>query len=239
MYELAICDDDGEFASELKAQLTELLSERGAEGRVTLYSEPEGLMSALLRGESCDLIFLDILFGTEKGVRFARTLRERKWDVELVFVTSTDQYALAGYDVRPLNYLLKPVSREKLSQVLDCFLETRTPQMLQLSTSQGLIRLAMMDVLYFEIYSHTIVIHQRDGGERTCRGALGELEAALPPNCFVRTHRSFLVNLAHIAEIERNRARLTSGEFVPISKAAYPNVLTSMIAYDRSRNRLN
>lgn len=237
MYEIAICDDDGSFASSLQALLSEMLRERGADFHVSLFSDPSSLLASLQRGASCDLIFQDILFGVEKGVRFARLLREKKWDIDLVFVTTSPQYALAGYEVQPLNFLLKPVTRDKLGPVLDCFLERRTPRTLQLTTSQGLMRIPMMDVLYFEIYNHTITIHLRGGGKRTWRGALHELEAELPPHCFVRTHRSYLVNLAHISEIERSQVQLTSGEFVPISKSAYANVLTSMVAYDHRGNR--
>lgn len=218
--------------------LSDMLRERGADCHVSLYPDPNRLYSAIQRGEGCDLIFQDILFGAEKGVRFAKLLREKKWDVDLVFVTSSKEYAVLCYAVQPLNYLLKPVTREKLAPVLDCFLERRTPQILQLTTSQGLMRIPMMDVLYFEIYNHTIVIHLAGGGDRNWRGALNELENMLPPHCFVRTHRSFLVNLAHIAEIERSRIQLSSGEYVPISKSAYANVLTSMITYDHRKHRL-
>lgn len=237
MYEIAVCDDDLAFARELQALLNALLGERGADARVSLFADPSDLLSALQRGFDCDLIFLDILFDSENGVRFARLLREQDYDADLVFVTSSPEFAVAAFDARPLHYLLKPLTRDRLAQVLERFLERRTPHNLQLATPQGLLRLPVLDILFFEIYNHTIVIHLRDGREKAWRGSLGELEALLPPHCFVRTHRSFLVNLAHISEIDRTRVLLSSGGSVPISKSAYPGVLTSMIAFDQRKLR--
>ncbi len=236
MYEIAICDDDSAFAQELEEMLSELFLARGVNCRVSRFSDPSQLMNALERGANCDLLFQDILFGEERGLRFARLVRERKWDLDLVFVTSSEEYAVAGYDVRPLHYLLKPIRREQLEEAVDRFLERRTPCTLCLTTPTSTVRLPISEILYFEIYNHTVVIHLRDGGDRSWRCTLHDLESMLPPEQFVRIHRSFLVNLEHIAEIERDRVRLTSGDYVPISKNAYANLQLSLVAFDRRRH---
>lgn len=232
MYEIAICDDDAAFAAELRALLDEILEERGAAHHTALYANPGALLHALEGGARCDLIFQDVLFGAERGIRFAKLLRERKWDVDVVFVSSSAEYAVDGYAAYPLNYLLKPISRDRLAEVMDRFLERRTPRVLRLSTSRGVVRLATADVLYFEIYDHDILIHKTDGGTQSWTGTLKELEAALPPRSFVRPHRSFLVNLEHVSEISRAQMKLTSGDSVPISRNLYRKVQLSLVEYD-------
>ncbi len=235
MYEIAICDDDGAFASELSSTLSRLFAERDAPCHVTLFSDPARMLSALERGERCDLLFQDILFGEEKGLRFAKLLRERNWDLDLVFVTSSEQYAVAGYDAQPLHYLLKPLRLEQLSSVLDRFLERRAPRILSLTTPQETVRLPVTDALYFEVYNHVVKLRRRDGGERSWRGTLQELEDELPRGRFVRVHRSYLVNLEHIDVIKRDRLRLSSGDVVPLGRTDYVNVQMALAAYDRRR----
>ncbi len=232
MYRVFICDDDSVFASGLEKRLTEMLRERGASFRIQLFSDPSKMLNALEQGEKCDLLFQDILFGREKGIRFARLLRERKQKIEVVFVTSSADYALEGYDVQPLHYLLKPVNDKQLSEALNRFFRRLTPRMLSLTTPHGVMRLPVTDALYFEIYNHTVTVHRADGGSQSWRSTLKELESELPSDCFVRTHRSYLVNLEHIAEIERGNVILTDGCSVPISKNAYANVRLALVNFD-------
>ncbi len=235
MYDIAVCDDDGDFVARFRTLLSEIMAERGAAFQLSSFSDPGALLRAFNSGARFSLIFQDILFGVEKGIRFARMLRESDRDFELVFVTNNPEFAAESFSAFPLSFLVKPVTSEALARVVDRFLERRSPLVLQLTTPQGLLRIPLSDALYFEIYGHNVVIHLADGSEKTWRGALHELEAELPPNCFVRTHRSFLVNLAQISEIERGQVRLSAGGFVPISRSAYDHVIASMIAFDHRR----
>lgn len=236
MYEIAICDDDRAFMSELEALLHELLSERKTDCHVTQFSDPSALLAAIEQGMCCDLLFQDIFFGQEKGLRCAQILRDQNYDVDLVFVTTSRDYAVDAYSVQPLHYLLKPLSRTELSRALNRFLQQHTPQVLCLTTPQGAFRVPMTDALYFEIYNHTIVVHLSDGGSRSWRGSLQELEAVLPSDQFVRTHRSFLVNLEHISEIGHNQILLTTGDTLPVSRNALANVRMSLLSFDRRRH---
>lgn len=236
MYQFFICDDDSSFTSGLESMLSEMLKEHGIAFHIRQFSDPAQVLDALKLGASCDLLFLDILFGREKGVSFAKLLRERNWDIELVFISSTSQYALDSYDVYPLHYLLKPVSPDQLCVVLERFLERHTPHLLSLTTPQGMIRIPVTDVLFFEIYRHIIEIHLCSGDSQSWRGTLQELESTLPEGRFVRIHRSFLVNLEHIARIGHNQLRLSSGDLIPMSKTDYSNVQVNLIAFDRRRH---
>lgn len=235
MYEIAICDDDRTFAAGLKARLLDMMEKRNAPCRLSLFTDPEGLFDALERGASCDLVFLDILFGEEKGLRFARLLRERKWDADIVFVSSSPDFAVDSFASFPLNYLLKPVSDQRLAEVMDRFLKQHSPRMLCLTTAKGMLRVPVSDVLYFEIYSHTIIIHRQDGASSSWSGTLSALEKQLPADCFVRPHRSYVVNLGHIVRLDRASLTLSSGDAIPISKNAYLNVRLSLVRYDDAR----
>lgn len=236
MYEIFICDDDAAFAAELSSMLSRAFEKRGDQCHVTLYPDPARVLSALKRGARCDLLFQDILFGEERGIRFGKLLREQNWDIDLVFVTSSQQYAVAGYDAQPLHFLLKPLEEERLAEVLDRFLARRAVNTLSLATPQGTVRMPLSDVLYFEVYNHVVNLRRRDGSEGSWRGSLQVLERQLPVGRFVRIHRSYLVNLEHIAVIGRDRLRLSSGDIIPMSRADYASIQLGLAAFDRRRH---
>lgn len=232
MFEIALCDDDNSFLSGFQALLSGVLDERAVEYRLSPFSSPEKLMKSLVDGRHFDLLFLDVLFDTERGIQFAKMLNERKWNIDVVFVTSNPDYAVEGYTAFPLSFLLKPIARDRLAAVIDRFLGKHMPQRLRLTTARGVIQLPVSQILYFEIFGHDVILHKTDGTEENWSGTLKELESALPPRSFVRPHRSYLVNLEHVTGIVRYRMALSSGASLPISKALYRQIQCSLVEYD-------
>ena len=92
------------------------------------------------------------------------------------------------------------------------------------------------DALYFEVYNHVVNLRLRDGSESSWRGSLQDLERELPDGRFTRVHRSYLVNLEHIAVLGRDGLRLTTGDMVPMGRSDYANVQFALTAYDRRRH---
>ncbi len=233
MYEIAICDDDAAFASEFQVLLSDVLEEKDAEYHVSVFEDPEDLLRTIESGKRYDLLFQDVLFDTEKGITFVKRMREQGWGADVVFVTTCMEYAVEGYDAYPMHYLLKPVSRERLTEIMERFLQKHTPQIMCLRTPKGIVQFRVGDILYFEVYNHDIILHKTDGSQMTFRRTtLQEMESSLPMNRFVRSHRSYLVNMEHISEVLRYQIRLSTGETIPISKRLYQNVVHSLIDFD-------
>lgn len=232
MYEIAICDDDAAFTAAFQQQLGRALDDRGAESRVTVFSEPDALRDAVAGGRRFDLLFLDVLFArAERGISLAASLREMGCAADIVFMSSSPDFAAASFDVSPLHYLLKPVAEEKLRTALDRFLDKNTPCFLRLHTHGGHLQLPLSEVAFFEIFVREIVVHKTDGTKESCVGTLKELEDRLPASGFVRPHRSYLVNLDHITEIVRYQLRVTTGETVPVSQKLYAHVQQAIIRH--------
>ena len=308
MFEIAICDDDKEFLNAFEARLTAAIQETDMSGRIVCYTDCGALLEDVRGGRKYDLLFLDILFGTEEGngpagsrrepggnaagtrremdmsaagtrreidmsaagtrremdmsaagtrretgmngaepwretgmngaetqremgMSTAKVLREMGVGADIIFMSTTPDFAVDSFDVSPLHYLLKPIEEEKLKMALARFLDRNRPGSLSFSSPRGILRILLADILYFEIYGHEILIHQAGGNCDTCTGTLKELETALPARIFVRPHRSYLVNLDHVAAISRYRIRLDDGEFIPISKNLYRQTQESFIEY--------
>lgn len=240
MYEIAICDDNAVFAAGFETQLSQALASRSADCHLSVFSEPASLMDQLERGQSCDLLFLDVVFAeTEQGIRFAMALRERQPDTAVIFMSTDPGFALDSYDAAPLHYLKKPVDPAKLDEARDRLFRLRAPWTLRLPSAGGQIQVRVEDILYFEVYSHDITIHKAGGDTESCVGTLRDLETHLPPHTFVRPHRSYLVNLDHIAAIARYTLRMSSGDEIPVSKKLYHDVQVAFIDHaDRTSRGL-
>lgn len=237
MYEIAICDDDVEFSVGFRSMLSAILDERNAAYRVALFSDPSELMRSIESGVRYNLLFQDVLFDTERGIRLAKDLRLQKQDMDIVFVTNAAQYAIEGYAVYPLNYLLKPVSREKLSEIVDHFLEKQAQQYVSLQTARGQVQIQLSDVLYFEVFNHEIIVHLTDKSCVSYKGTLRELELSLPAHLFARCHRCYLVNLEHVRRVSHDQMLFSTGETVPISKRLYTQTMHRLNEY-ADRNSL-
>lgn len=231
MYEIAICDDDQLFLSAFKPMLTDALASRNISCHLTFYSDPASLWQAIEHGRFFHLLFLDVFFEAEKGIRFAKFLRERNSQTDIVFMSSFPGYAAESYDAFPLHYLLKPIDPKKLDVALTRFINKNESQKLHFITSKGHLFLSIADILFFEIYGHQIVIHLENGIKESCVGTLKELEQSLPPLTFVRPHRSYLVNLGRISKISRYQILLSSGDVIPVSRDLYSAVLNSFIDF--------
>lgn len=230
MYEIAVCDDDAAFAADLERQISRAMERRAQPFRLTVFPDPAALLQSIESGRKYDLLFLDIVFArSEQGIRFAGYLRDRRYGAAVVFMSANRDYAADSYDVPALHYLVKPVDQARLETALDRFLDQAQPVSLRFSSPRGTFCVFLPDILYFEIYSHEIVIHKTDGTSETCLGTLKELENHLPPLTFVRPHRSYLVNMDHIVKIVRYQIQLSSGDDIPVSKKLYQQVQAAFI----------
>lgn len=230
LYNIAVCDDDRAFAEAFRERLIAALGRRDAECAVTLFSDPDELSRSVEEGAWYQLLFLDVMFSdTEQGLRLAASLRRAGCGADIVFMSSSPDFAADSFDVSPLHYLVKPIAEEKLETALERFLEKNTPTMVRLRSSRGYVQIHLEEVTFFEIYSREIVVHKADRTSEICVGTLKELEDRLPAHTFVRPHRSYLVNLDRIVEIVRYHLRVSTGETIPVSKKLYGAVQQAIV----------
>ena len=147
-----------------------------------------------------DILLLDIEMSEMDGMAAARRIRERDDKVVIVFITAAPQYAISGYEVRALSYLLKPLPwfafSQELKKSIDMVRRNGDDSML-IETSNGQMRLNLADILYLESIRHTIVIHTLEG-KLSINGTLKDMEAKLADHHFFRSNSCYLVNLKHV-----------------------------------------
>lgn len=147
-----------------------------------------------------DIIFMDIEMPLMTGMEAAHSLRERDQEAILIFITNMKQYAIEGYSVNAMDYLLKPVSYPQLAQVFHKALRQlsgRTEKFISLPSATGIRRVSVKDIISIEIKTHRITWNLIDGTIDSW-GTLKEAEKLLPERQFARCNSWTLINLRHL-----------------------------------------
>lgn len=214
---IAIVDDVREDARQLQNFLCRYQDETGTECSAALYSSAVEFLSG--HQPVFDLVIMDIDMPELNGIDAAQRLREAGDNVILMFVTNMPQYALKGYEVDAVDYVLKPVAYEDFALKLrkaGRYIRLNQSARLALQTADGVMLVASADVLYVESARHYLIYHTTEGNHRV-RGTLGDAEAELPSLTFARCNNSFLVNLRHVKGIEKQDV-LVGDERLKISR---------------------
>ena len=204
MLKVAVVDDDERDSSRIVAYLERFAAETGLKDmRVLTYSDGQAFLDAFT--DAFDVVFLDIEMPCLNGMESAKRLREINQDVAVVFVTNMAQYALQGYEVNAIDFIVKPVAyfdfALKFKKVLRYVGRNASkPVRLRLSESET-VQADSADILYVEVMQHYLVYHMQGGAEYRLRGTMTEAEETLAPYNFVRCSKSFLVNLRRVRTV--------------------------------------
>ena len=204
MYRIAVVDDDREFSAKLREYLEQYAKENDETFEIEVfYDGAEILKDYTPRYE---LILLDIEMPAVNGMEAAQKIREMDESVVLMFITNMAQYAIHGYSVGALDFVMKPISyypfSMKIKRALKRVQKKEIPTIL-LTTSDGVKRLKVSQIYYVEIQGHMLHYYTEEG-EFVMRGTLSSVEKTLPSSLFVKCNHWYLVNLMHVTEVRKN-----------------------------------
>ena len=226
MITIAICDDDNSQINALKKMLTEWNSS----AVINEYNSAEQFLFNY-PDISCDLLLLDIEMGDMNGMELAKQLRAKGDMLPIIFITGFSKYIGDGYDVEALHYLMKPVDREKLFQVLDRYsCRHRPDNRVILPIGNESVLVASDNIVYLEAFGKKTQITLNDGKEMICTCGLSEASEKLGQG-FVSCHRSYVVNIGAIRKISRTDITMDSGTKIPLSRRSYDSVNRAFIDY--------
>ena len=210
MYRIAVCDDNPADRAYVAALIERWGRAAGLGVTVERYPSAESFLFAYEEDPSFDVLCLDIEMGEISGVELAKKLRRLGAGLQIVFVTGYMEYIAEGYDVEALHYLVKPVTEEKMSAVLNRAaerLKTREHTLL-LTLPDGAVRLPLYEIRYLDVLKNYVTIHGEEdySVKRTLNDLAGELD-----DSFYRIHRSYIVNLRFIRKISKTEVTLKDG----------------------------
>lgn len=232
MYHIGICDDEPVFIKHLGKMVREILSSAGISCLISTFASITELENYLAHSRtSLDLLLLDILMDGKNGMDFARerSLSGRK--PPFIFITCTMDFALEGYHVDSLAYLVKPVKETELKKALLKAWKNHQKQTILLPCTGQTVSLSLNDLLYIEVHDKLLSIHMADGTIHQAAIPLKSILEKLPPEQFIRCHKSYVVSLPEICSICRYSIELKNHDRVPVSKSCYTPVQEALIQW--------
>ena len=220
---IAICDDEIHFIDAVCPLLEQWAKERGMKLTIFRFTNGDDLIEAH-RSEWMDLIILDVIMPLLSGIDTAKELRNRNQNVPIIFLTSSKEFAVDSYEVKALNYLMKPVDHAKLILALDEFLKTFNLPKASFSarTADGFCRIVIADVDYLEAQNKQVLVHLTNDRVVVIRELFSKCaEVFSPENGFCCCHRSYIVNLSNVEQFSKTEVTTIHNAVIPISRNNY------------------
>lgn len=230
MTHIAVVEDSEQDAKVLLDYLEQYQQENNCKFKISRFTDGDEV--ALRYKGGFDLILMDIEMKFMDGMSAAEEIRRVDEQVTIIFITNSPQYAIKGYAVNALDYVLKPVSYYAFSQRIHRALEQlekRQKNYIGIQCADGVHRLDTREIYFVEICNHDLMFHTEQG-VLVSNGSLRELEEKLPASAFFRTSKGYLVNLEYVDSIMEEDA-VVHGERVQISRAKRKAFLAALNHY--------
>ena len=214
---IVICDDERYFVDLLEHRLKKYAAGKDIGLNLQKCYSAQSLLSLDLMG--CDAVFLDIDMPGTNGMEAAHRLREIDRQVILIFVTNMAQFAVKGYEVDALDYIIKPAQYGPLSIKLDRAAQRwrAAAESVMVALPTGTQRLLLWEIYYIEVQGHKLTYHT-EKGQLPGTGTLQDAEQRLHGKGFLRCNKCYLVNQKHIQTVTGSDVVLSNGEKLQISR---------------------
>lgn len=179
-----------------------------------------------------DIIFLDIEMPGTDGIHTAEFIHSRDPHAVIAFITHAAQYAVQGYRLGAVDYIMKPLRYEMFEHKLTRILrraDLRKVRSILLRTADRVYRVSVPDILYVEVTGHHLHYHANDT-VITVKGSMKDAEKELVPSGFAKSSNSFLVNLRYVREMGRDTVLVGSTQ-IPVSKGKRKEFLSAFASY--------
>lgn len=217
---IAICDDDERCRNDIKRMLESWSAATSSHNEIYCFNNGD----SLIKENSItpfDIIFLDIIMPRLNGMDTAKELRDRDKLAKIIFLTSSPEFALESYSVKATDYCLKPVTYDKLKQVMDYCMtfHDKEPENLTLKTLGGYQKIYLHDIEYLEAQNKRVIIFLKSGQSIEVIQPLYTFEAKLSDSKgFFKCHRSYLVYLPNVDYFNNIEIKTKSGRNIPIAR---------------------
>ena len=228
MNKIAVVEDDKGYRETLFNYIKQYETERNGSLEAVLFEKADDFL-AEYRGDY-DIILMDIEMSGTNGMEAAEQIRKTDEQVVIMFITNMAHFAIKGYEVGALDFVLKPIQYYNFANKMDRamqLVENRASKLIVIQTGNGVKKLHSKDIYYVEIQNHILCYHTSEGNFEV-RGSLKNAEEQLPKGLFAKCSNWCLVGLVHVSEIFDDTV-IVEGNRLQISRRSKKNFLTALI----------
>lgn len=237
MIRIAVCDDFKDTVNQVNGYLSEYQQLRNRKLDIKSFFTAEALWE-YLRKNRCDLIILDIELVKMNGVELGHLIRTELKDniIKIVYISAKNCYDRQLFDVQPLNFLPKPIDKEKLFKMIDLTIQlsNNNERFFTFENKQGAFRIKFSDILYFESFDHDIKI-ATVSGDYEFKSTMSEIKEQISEARFVQVHRSYIINYDNTSHIKYEKITMLNGDVIPIGRDRRKEVREIISEWERDK----
>ena len=231
-YRVLVVDDSDEEAATLAGHLDRYATDHGVRLQVTRL---RSAVEFVAEKHDADLIFMDIDLPGINGMEAAEELRTRDAATPLIFVTNLAQYAVAGYQVDALDFMVKPCRYADFAMRMDRAMRAvrrNRDSSIAIPTAAGVRLVSVRDIVFVELQRHDLVYHTADVADQLrARGSIRQASESLPSSSFVQVSQGCLVNMAHVSAVRSDSVVMDDGTPLYFSRSRRRDCLETLSRY--------
>jgi DNA-binding LytR/AlgR family response regulator len=239
MLRIAICDDISDHLEKIKSGVIQYFSEYSEEKiDIITYNNPLIFLESLDKTGGFDILLLDVCMPGIDGMQVAAEIRKRGDKCEIIFLTTSDEFAVEAFALKAAHYLLKPFTQAQLSEALNRVrvqFSTGLEQKVALKLTGGGTRaIELNEILWIESRNHAQTVYLKEGRSEETRESLSQQLATLEklsPGQFVSPCKGYLVNQKAIRTVEPKRIIMRSGQELPLARGTFREFTDRYFAY--------
>lgn len=227
MVRVGICDDDKEFGLELENYLLQYAEKENIAIDTDLFVSSRELFQSIQNDGLLDILFLDIELDESTGIAIGKTIRSelKNETMQIVYVSSKEEYAMQLFDIRPMNFIVKPIEYSKVEYIMNEYKRLFKFHNTFFKYKIGKREYQINDrcILYFQSQGKKISMVTQDE-TREFYGKLSDICASLNACSFCEVHKSYVIYMEYVAEYQKDNITMLNGDIIPVSRAMRQHV---------------
>lgn len=236
MLQIAVCDDNIDELSNMVQLINLYQLSKNLSCEYAVFPNGFELISALEKGKRFDIYCLDIIMPGFMGIEVAKEIRNFDQTAPILFFTTSPEFALESYTVKAINYVLKPISKEKFFITFDELLEQikvkRNDDAIIVKSNRGIQKILISNLVFVEVIGRNVFYHLLSGKVIECTDNFSSVcDKLLKYGCFIKTHRSYLVNMRYVDTIENHQVTLQTLSVIPVAQGKAREIKQKYLNY--------
>lgn len=235
MLRIAIIEDDREYAQEIREYLERFSAEHDVAVETVLFTDGDQIVENY--SGDYDILLMDIELPLLNGMEASEEIRKIDPEVEIIFITNSPQYAIQGYRVGALDYILKPVNYYAFAQTMTRAVERtelKRDRSILVSVRGGKQKVEVRKIRFVEVRDHDLTFHLEDG-DITAKGTIRELIDELSDQDFFHCNKGYLINLAYVDGIIGLDVRIGE-DIIPVGRTRKKAFMEALNGYMSRHN---